>query len=362
MLLALTPLCKESYLLAPLIGAAWCLGDKRLRAATVGLPLLGVAAVLGLRSWAAVPLPVGAAASEPVAALGGLLLRGGELVVQPAAADIAAPYVGHPLAGAAALGLGALAWGLAWGRPRVAALAGALVVLLPAAPAAAQIGLIADRYFYLPLAFVAVVAAGVVEARLPEGRWRAVLWGLPLILAPLMGLRAAEWTSDARIFGASLARDPSNPHAAFHVAYDLHQRAGDCAAAEPLYRQAVSVEPRAGRNLQACLLELGRLDEAAAMGEQLWATAPGHAGVAANTARAMGGLGALDSALSWAGRAIDAAPERADLWVLRGNLRGLAGVLDEAEDDFRQALALAPGEQAAQAGLEAIAQARGEER
>lgn len=353
-LLALTPLCKESYLLAPLIGAAWCLGARRAHAGPLLLPLLGVAAVLGLRWAVALPMPVGAAASQPVAALGGLLYRGALITAVPSAVDITAPYVGRLALGCIALALGLVAWVLAWGRPRVAGLAGALVILLPAAPAAAQIGLIADRYFYLPLAFLSLVGVGAAAA----APWHRALWAVPAGLAPLLMLRAVTWTSDAQVFGASLARDPANPHAAFHVAYDLHQRAGDCAAAEPLYRQAVAVEPRAGRNLQACLLEQGRLAEAAEMGPALWDAAPGHAGVAANTARALGGLGQPEAALAWAARAVSAAPQRADLWVLQGNLHGMAGALDEAEASFTEALARQPADPAALEGLQAVQRAR----
>ncbi len=351
LLLGLTPLCKESYLLAPAAAALWCAGDRRLRWGPLPGAAAGVALTLALRQVFHLPLPAGAALTEPLAAIGAVALRGLELAIWPAAPDAQALYSPAPLAGAAAVALGLLLLVASWGRPAVAALTGGLVLLAPTAPASAQLGLVADRYYYLPLALALAAAAPALDALLSRGRAARALWLLPPLLAAFTAPRAAAWSDDASVFAASLARDPDNPRAAFHVAYDLHTRADDCAGAVPLYRRALEVEPRAATNLQACLLDLGELEEAAALGARLTGRDAANPNPAANTARALARLGRAAEAASYAEEATRRAPERADLFVLLGNTRGMAGDLAGAGEAFQAALELDPGSREAAEGL-----------
>jgi tetratricopeptide (TPR) repeat protein len=94
---------------------------------------------------------------------------------------------------------------------------------------------------------------------------------LPLAFGPLTLHRPLEWRTDATLFEAALARDPDNDAIAFRLAYDLHARRGDCASAQPLDRRTLAVDPRAGTNLQACLLDAGRFAEALALAPELLA-------------------------------------------------------------------------------------------
>lgn len=276
------------------------------------------------------------------------------LLVWPSAPDVQSLYSAAPVLGGVAVLLG-LALALAsWGRPWVAVLLSGLVLLAPTAPASAQLGLVADRYFYLPVALLLASLAPWVDRWLARHRVVRLLWVLPVLLATFTAPRARAWTSDGRVFGDSLARDPHNDRAAFHVAYDLHLRRGDCASAVPLYERARAVEARAGTNLQSCLLELGRLEEAAALGPEVVQAQPGNPNPAANTARALARLERPAEALVYADLAIERDPDRASSWILVGNLRGMTGDLEGARAAFESALALEPGSPEALAGLVAV--------
>ncbi len=355
-LLALTPFCKETYLLVPLAAGIWMLGSGRFHLRLCLPPVIGVAAYLAIRYALDLPLPVGAAGVEPVAALGGLTLRGVTLTLVPSTADIVAVYRPAPVLGwvAALLGLALLC--MCWRRPILSSVIAACALLAPSASAAANIGAFGDRYFYTILA----VLGGSLAAAYGARRWHRLAWSIPVLLAVLTLVRAGDWTSDAEVFGASLRRNPHNPHAAFHVAYDLHTREGDCAAAIPLYELAVDLEARAANNLQACLLATGSYAAAAELGPRAAALAPLNPNPAANTARAYFAMGQLEEAQDWARQAIDKDPSRARNWVLLGNILGRRGRIDAAADAFREALALSPGDPDALLGLEQARAAGGE--
>jgi Flp pilus assembly protein TadD len=121
----------------------------------------------------------------------------------------------------------------------------------------------------------------------------------------------------------------------------------------------MAVEPRAGNNLQACLVGLGQLEEAAAMGPELADRDPGSPTSPANTARALVALQRLDEAEGWALEAANRAPERCALHMLLGNIRGQLGRLDQADESFTTALELGP-ECAVEArhGLDTVARLR----
>jgi Flp pilus assembly protein TadD len=117
------------------------------------------------------------------------------------------------------------------------------------------------------------------------------------------------------------------------------------------------VDERAGTNLLACLVQVGRNEEAAAFGQDLARARPDHAGLAANTARALAALGRAEEAEAWCRRALAQAPGRCDLAVMLGNLLGQQGRLDEAEAAFQTALGT-PCAADAERGLAAVAAGR----
>lgn len=354
-LAALTPFCKEAFVLAPLALGLWMLGLRRVSWPGLGAAALGVVAYLAIRAALAIPLPGGDGAGsgllENVGALGALAGRGVFLLLWPGAPEALTPYQGRPLLGALALlvGLAALPW--LPGRPWLAALVAPLVLLVPAAPASLANGWIGDRYFYPALLGVGLAAALGFAAL--ERRRRPLAPALllaPLLLAPFAASRAGEWRSNASLFGATLERRPDDPEALFHVAYDLHTNGDGCRAALPLYARAMRDVPRAANNYQACLLELGRLDEAARIGAALAESDGDNPTPALNTARALSQLGDQQGAEHWAREGIRRQPRRSRSYVLLGNVLGIQERYAEALAAFEQALDLDPALKSAQRG------------
>lgn len=356
-LLGAAVFCKEPYLLAPVVPLVWGWSQGR----HVPVAVLGSAAFSGhylvVRELIDLPLPASAALTEPVGALGALLCRALELAFVPGSADALPLYTPSTWLGVVGLliGLGVLIGSR--GRPWLAPLGGALVLLAPTAPASAQLGVVADRYFYLLFAaLVPVVAYGL--DRLPPRALVALVW-VPLGLGVSAGLRATDWRDDTSVFSASYQRNPQNAQAAFHLGVAL-QRAGDCERAAPLLAQGGPVDRRASTNLQACLLHTGKWAEAAALGEALWREHQDNINVARNTARALTLTGELDRARGWAETAVRLDPKKPRSLILLGNIQGQLGQFDDAERSFRAALDVEPGSPLALHGLAAVARRRAE--
>jgi tetratricopeptide (TPR) repeat protein len=260
--------------------------------ATLAISLALVMTYLVIRRAAEIPFPVGAAAEDLFAAIGGVLARGLVLLLEFSAPDPFPPYRELPLLGGLAVVAGLAGLALSRGRPAVALFLSAGILMLPAASASAAIGVFGDRYYYIALAGGIAPLAGCAYAWLQtrlHGAERGmlairILWLLPLLAGFHTSQHAAAWTSNLELYQRAWVRSPENPHAAFHLAYELHTGQDNCEAAIPLYRLGRGVDVRAGNNLQACLLSLGHLEEAAALASELLAADPDNPGPAYNSA------------------------------------------------------------------------------
>jgi len=350
LLLGLGPFFKESLLLAPLLAGVILLGRRRM-SWRFALPMLaGWASYLGLREFLDMQVPVGAASTDTLGAVGAVFWRGLELALVPSSVDALPLYVSRPVLGAVALLLGLGAVVASRGRPALAAICAAAFVLVPNAAASAQNGLIGDRYFHLLIGVLSVGLAVVAGRR----RLHPMAWLIPVLLASITFGRAGDWQSDAKVFGHSMSSDPDNPFAAFHVAYDRHVRSGDCVAAVPLYERGLEVDLRAGTNLLACLLDLGQHAEVLRRGPQIAGWAQDNPGPPANIARAAMRSGDLASAETWAREACARGAGRASHFVLLGHILVARGKLEDAGEAYANALGVQPGDREAQAGLAAL--------
>jgi len=352
-LLGLAPFCKEPFLLAPLAIGCWMLATRRWALRTLLIAASGGLLYLAVRVAIDLPFPMGAAQTDgPVAALGGVALRGLALIALPGSADAAPVFTPALWAGVAILGIAGAAFATARGRPVLGALLLPLPMLLPAIPASVTSGIIGDRFFYIAFAGLAVASALAIS-RLWE--WSPRLTPVTALLVPVIAMgtwmRAAEWVDNRSLFEASLERNADNPYAAFHLGYDYHTQEGDCERAMPLYRAATNVENRAGNNLQACLIELGRFDEAIAMGPALAQADPTRPTPATNTARALLRRQRFVEAESWARVALARDTTRAGSWVVLGQSVGYQGRHEEARDAFQRALEIDPNARKAAIGL-----------
>lgn len=354
-LLAVAPLCKETFILAPFSMAIWMVALRRFSAATLGLSVLGSFAYLAIRSALEIPMPTGDPILEPMTLLGGIggvAVRGLELFVIPTAPDALPLFSPMPWAGCLALGLTLPAFRWLPGRPWLAGLLASLPLLALAAPASLSNGLVSDRYFLAAAIGLAVAAALLYAGLESRSRWAPLLAVIPILWIPFTTLRTSDWMDDGLLFTASLARNPENPQAQFQVGYHLHTSEDDCEGALALYAKAMKTIPRAGNNLQACLLTLRRYREAASLGPGLAAADPQNPTPAFNTARALTELGELSQAEKWAREGMKRRSPKSRHIVLLGNIVGMQGRHEQAFDLFEQALALDPSSREARLGLE----------
>jgi tetratricopeptide (TPR) repeat protein len=352
-LAGLAPFCKEPFVLAPLCLAIWMLGLRRRDPPALLLPWLGVAAYFAARHAFGIASPGAGPATQPGAvlgALGAVAGRGLVLFANPLAPDALPPVVPNLLVGSLALTAALVGLAAVPGRPWLAALLAPLPLLLPAALASLGNGYVSDRYFLPALLGTALAAASGYAALARRRAWAPALFALPLLWAPCAAWRAAQWTDNETLFRAALARHPDSAEARFHLAYALHVEKGDCAAALPLYDRAAGESLRAGNNLQACLLELGRLAEAAEIGPGLAERDPLNPTPAVNTARALSLLGDQGGAERWAREALRRDARRTSAWVLLGNVLGLQERYAESARAFEAALDVEPGLAAARRG------------
>lgn len=337
LLLALAPFCKEPYMLAPLTVLVWGLALRRFDLRAFFLASVGSAAYVGIRTGLGWPLPQDPATTLPFGAIGSAMARFIELLLVPASAAVMAREVPMPALGVGVVAASAVLLAFMWRIPRLAAVVAPLPVWAPGALASAYIGIVADRYAYVLFAGLGIVLAFILP------RLGRAAWLIPALLVPITVQRGFDWHDDRSIFAADLRIDPENPKAAYQVGHALHVVDGDCEAAMPLYRIALSKESRAATNLQACLMDGQRWAEAAELGDQT-TTAAG----AMNTARAHAQLGDGGAVVTWAEIATTREPDRPDTWVLYGKALANVARWNDAVGAFDRALALTPGDEAVQ--------------
>lgn len=134
------------------------------------------------------------------------------------------------------------------------------------------VGIWGNRYGYFPW-MGAVVALAALSARVLENPSTPLLRALAVGLSVLLSYEAwathraaLKWRDDLALYGDSVARNPRDGRALYHLAFAVQRREG-CGRALALFARAAALDPRyprAQRNHAACLLQLGRPAEAIA--------------------------------------------------------------------------------------------------
>lgn len=142
-----------------------------------------------------------------------------------------------------------------------------LIALAPASLTGPNLGIVGERYAYLPAAGLALTLAGVVEsvraawpARLSQTRavpLASVAW---IVLLTLQALRIAQrvpdWRDERALFTASLRADPNGPEALLQLG-QLEAEAGRLTEADALLSHADRERPGYWRTRTAlCYLRL----------------------------------------------------------------------------------------------------------
>jgi tetratricopeptide (TPR) repeat protein len=207
----------------------------------------------------------------------------------------------------------------------------------------------ADRYMYLPLVGLALVAAwGVGD--LVENRRRAKLLlsaigvGVLLTLTVLTRRQVHVWSDTTTLFEHALRFTSDNFLAQNNLATALAQR-GELDAAEAHYREALRIRAdyaEARRNLGTLLVRRGRADEAAALFAQALERNPADIDAHLELGTLCAGSGRNAEAARHYAAVLHIDPRSSTAHYRWGNLLARSGQWAAAEEHYAQAVRLRP--------------------
>ncbi len=250
--------------------------------------------------------------------------------------------------------LGLLSWILVRGASRRPYLVtGALWFLFALAPV---LGLVqtgqqshADRFMYVPLVGVAIVAAwgaGDLAAARPSLRpllpWLAT--AVLVVWTALTRAQVRHWETTVTLFSHAVAVTEGNTLAHMNLARALAAR-GDAAGAERHYREAIRIRPQdadARTGLGVLLMQQGRVLEALDEHEQARRLNPLSADAVFNLGAAEARLGRTARAADHYAEALRLNPRLGPAHYNWGNLLATQGRWAEAESHFAEAARLRP--------------------
>lgn len=273
-----------------------------------------------------------------------------------------AVFYPYPRSGLATRGLGSLilAAAASWlvlrnARSRPYLVVGWLWMLLCLAPV---LGIVqagqqarADRFMYLPLAGLGVVAAWGGAELAAHARWRretTAAVAVATLAAWVFCTRAQvrHWESTVTLFSHAIAVTEANHLAHSNLAAALALR-GDIAGAEAHYREAVRIEPRyaeARTGLGVVLARSGQLEQALAQQQEALRLNPRSASVLFNLGGLEARLGRADEAERHYAQAVGLDPQLAAAHYNWGNLLASQGRWREAEARYAEAVRIDPND------------------
>lgn len=218
----------------------------------------------GLRAWAGVGLPPGAHGLGPVLAVSAEGWSRSLLWPLQLAPGLHAEWSDLGVRALPLVGIGVIWLALRAGRRGAAGLVIAGLGLAPALVAVASVGLVADRYLYLPLAGLGLALAGALEP-LGKRRWYALAGLVPLL--PLTLLSTPSWSTDVGLWQAAVVKHP-NPYTygGLAAAYDANDQWDQAAPYYALATQGPRPFEHACFNAARIHIKRGDLAQAASEG------------------------------------------------------------------------------------------------
>jgi tetratricopeptide (TPR) repeat protein len=203
----------------------------------------------------------------------------------------------------------------------------------------------ADRYMYLSVPGILIIAAfGVKDiiSNRPQIRTATSVLAITTILSLLMFTRvqAGYWLNSLTLFEHALNVTKNNFVAEANYAQTL-QSGGRLKEAELHYRNAARIYPTnsdARHDLGVVLLQLGKLDDAAACFNEIIKQGQGSANVYYDLATVLRYQGKYDEAISSLNKTLKLDPNYAETRKRIGMLLTLKGRIDEAIPYFNEAL------------------------
>ena len=364
-MLVAAPFCKDTFVAAFLVVAIWGLACRLDVRRPVALGAVGAAAYWVVRSVLAIPFQVRETPFDPLGALGavgGFAARGAQLLIDWRAPDALAYYESRPMLGALVIGVCCAGFAALRGRVWLGVLLAPLPLVALCVPAAAECGIVGERYFY-PVFAALGIGAGLAFDRLRHTlslRAAAARWlpyavaALPLAWAPFAAIRATEWHDNGTLYRSSLERDGANAMAAYNIGHYEQFHRKNCGEAIPMYERALARVFEAGIQLDTCLRQLGRLEAASRAGQAYAQSFPRYALPARVAAEAQRDVGALDVAERWAREAVRRAPHWSGGYVALAQVLAAKGRRVDALTAYDRALELAPDDREAREGRAAL--------
>jgi len=219
----------------------------------------------------------------------------------------------------------------------------------------------ADRYTYIPLIGVFIVAAWRLAAYAPRSRLcrvalTAAAGASVLVLAVLCWQQTRHWRDSETLWRRAVTVTTDNHTAHLKLGNALvEQRRYDEAEAE--YREALRIwpdGPRALNNLSRLRLAQDRPEEAAAFARQALARSPGSVYARVNLGIALATLGRADEALEHLEKAVELDPRSVAAHFNLAAVLSRQGRWQEAAECLRAVLAEEPGHEEAREYLQQI--------
>jgi Tfp pilus assembly protein PilF len=272
-------LSKEAYLGLPiaLAGVAFARGKLREQAVVIATWVTTIAAYLALRFSVGAVTKTGAGA-EALVALPGIVLRYLQIALLPF--DLSTERLYEPsyvLPGWLALGAfsALLLIGLRRAWPETSRIVASglwwiLVLLGPSAVVVIVMGIVADRYAYLPLAGFAVASSALLTAAARKGRKLRTALGIAGAVWAAMCLtvtvvQVGAWKDNRTLYGHAVAAVPQSSMAHYRLGH-TYAKERQWPEAIALFEHAVQLRPsntRALNNLGVAYLNTGKNEEAA---------------------------------------------------------------------------------------------------
>jgi Flp pilus assembly protein TadD len=206
----------------------------------------------------------------------------------------------------------------------------------------------ADRFMYLPLAGLGIIAAWGGAELLARWRPAAAAAALVALAAWVLVTReqVRQWTDTITLFSHALAVTQDNHLAHSNLGTALALR-GDVAGAEAHYREAIRIDPRyaeAQTALGVVLAHQGRFPEALERQREALRLSPQSSKVLFNLAAVEARLGDAASAERHYALAVAATPQLAAAHYNWGNLLAAQGRWGEAEARYAAVLQIDPND------------------
>ena len=207
----------------------------------------------------------------------------------------------------------------------------------------------ADRYTYVPLVGIFIIAAWGIPLILKRWKYRSA--ALPVAACILVCALAADarnqvryWESDLALWKHAVQATADNYFARTNLGFALIDT-GDVAAGIEQYNEALRINPDSPEThnaLGVALVKQGQLDAAIEQYTMALRIRPGFADAHSNLGIALARRGETEKAFSEFRKALELSPENPEIQYNFGFALANRGRLDEAISHYRKALTIKP--------------------